>query len=180
MNTTNLLVPYIWLLFLIQETKKPTKPWINHKVFANTYLKLKNLQVCQGVQKHTLLLLHPVQLQAHLEAPLLEQRAHVITILRKIEGPVQDLEAELSLTFSWWMRCWKMSSSWGGTHMILANPSCLPVSFFPGQLHKQIPPAQTWVSWQPLHTPNHNSFNCPIQEYGKKWRIPKLLPTLDS
>lgn len=78
------------------------------------------------------------------------------------------------------MRCWKASSGWRGTCMILANPSFLPMLFFLEQLPRQVPRVQTWVSWQSLYTPNHNSFNNPIQEYSRKGRILKLLPTLDS
>lgn len=53
LNSDYLLVPYIWLKFLLQETEK-SKLWINYKVFANTYWNFKMLQVHQGVQKHVL------------------------------------------------------------------------------------------------------------------------------
>lgn len=60
--------------------------------------------------------------------------------------------------------------------MILADPppSLCPSPNPKGRAHWQTPPAHTWEFLQSLHTPNHNTSNNLIQQYGRKWEDLKI------
>lgn len=169
LNSDYLLVPYIWLKFLLQETEK-SKLWINYKVFANTYWNFKMLQVHQGVQKHVL----PSTLGScwHIWEPHCwsrESTHHHQTMKMKASPPwslaqpfPEEREARRQLQLG--------RNTYDPSLHILP-----PYVIFQRQLQRIIAPVQTWVSWQSLHTHKYNHFTCLTQEYGRKGRTPKFV-----
>lgn len=99
------------------------------------------------------------------------ERAHIITMLRKwkVQPPTLELSPAQPFPEEW--EAGRQLQLGRNTH----DPSQhhLLISFFQRELQRQIPPVQTWVSWQSLHTQIH-PFQLPYPRVWQKREDPKI------